>query len=575
MVIRDFFDYFIPKSLDVKGSESRRHAKLTITFSFALLLVGGIPFSMFYYFVLNSRRGGVGIALSAIGALLVPFLLKWTGSIALAGNAITFDLFLVLSYATYISGGSGSPPLMWKVAIPMVAICLVGARSGIVWAVITFLEIIIWFVADQLNYRPSYSLPLQQMKYLQLSVLEALLSLILALTLIYESIKQQTLGMIEEQNIKIAEANARVRAVVDNVTNGVITVDHHGVIESFNPAAERIFGFSEAEIKKMSFKTLLAGDVLIAEIGKIINIESLNIRELIGHRIDTVALRKDLMTLPVELGVSAAYLGNWKVFILMVHDISDRKKSEYELRKAKEVAEAANEAKSIFLANMSHELRTPMHGILSYANFGKKEVFSASQKTIQNYFNQIIESSHSLLELLNNLLDLSKLESGKIEYRYNPYDLKFCVDSVCAEFNALFANKKLSFEVKTSGISTVVCCDKEKIKQVLRNLISNAIKFSYEGTQIRIEIKAASLPVGDAVSVSIINAGVGIPELELRTIFDKFVQSSRTSSGAGGTGLGLAISEEIITAHHGQIFAQNKNNNDTEFVFIIPVKEVI
>ena len=235
------------------------------------------------------------------------------------------------------------------------------------------------------------------------------------------------------------------------------------------------------------------------------------------------------------------------------------------LKTKSEAAEKVNQAKSLFLANISHELRTPMHGILSYARFGKQKIDSPKEK-LAVYFDEIYESGNRLMSLLNDLLDLSKLEAGKMELRPIHGNLLDCASTVTSELRAYAEERGLTIELKGIAALPVARLDETRIQQVVRNLISNAIKFSSDSKRILVEIEANS----HFVRCRVTNWGVGIPSDEVHAIFDRFVQSSRTSSGSGGTGLGLAICREIIHRHSGSIWVES-SGQETSFVFELPI----
>jgi len=241
---------------------------------------------------------------------------------------------------------------------------------------------------------------------------------------------------------------------------------------------------------------------------------------------------------------------------------------------ARIVAEKANMAKSEFLANMSHELRNPMLHILSFSKFGIDKTGKISNEKIQHYFSKINESGKGLLILLNDLLDLSKLESGRMDYAFSDHNVLAILKSVLAEMEPVIEDCGIRLSVTPPSVSTIVGCDAFKIKQVFRNLLSNAIKFvprkggiSISFTESTIELDEAFQP---ALHIGITDQGIGIPENELNTIFDKFTQSSKTRTGAGGTGLGLAICQEIICAHDGLIWAENNPDIGSTFNIKIP-----
>lgn len=238
-----------------------------------------------------------------------------------------------------------------------------------------------------------------------------------------------------------------------------------------------------------------------------------------------------------------------------------------ELHEAKKMAEAANNAKTTFLSNVSHELRTPMHGILSFASFGINKHATANPDKILDYFQKIRRSGETLLALLNDLLDLTKLESGKATFKFRPTNLSSLIDIVGEEHHSLVLEHNLTIRCENLEANEKITLDADKIRQVLRNLLNNAIKFSPEGGTINV----ISFKKADSIVVSVRDQGIGIPENELENIFDKFVQSSRNKTSAGGTGLGLSICRKIISAHKGRIWAENNPDSGANLSFEIPL----
>lgn len=237
-----------------------------------------------------------------------------------------------------------------------------------------------------------------------------------------------------------------------------------------------------------------------------------------------------------------------------------------ELTRAKDAAELAVRAKSEFLANISHELRTPMHAILGFAELGQRKCQENRVEKLPGYFHNIHESGGRLLGLLNELLDLSKLEAGKMRFELAPHELNAIALNAVDECRSLFANRhlRLLFE---RGPDLVIPVDRNRILQVIHNVIHNAVKFSPEDGRIWVEVRR----VGDLARLSVRDEGVGIPEEDLERIFHKFEQSSSTRTGAGGTGLGLAICDQIVQVHQGRIWAENHPDGGAVFTLELPI----
>jgi signal transduction histidine kinase len=249
-----------------------------------------------------------------------------------------------------------------------------------------------------------------------------------------------------------------------------------------------------------------------------------------------------------------------------------------ELRQAVDAAERASRAKSEFLANMSHELRTPMHAVLSFAELGiqKAAAGEADPQRLEQYFTRIHQSGTRLLALLNDLLDLAKLEAGPLHYELALHDPAALANAAIQELQPLAAAGQVTLQLQVLTPLPRIQCDAMRIGQVLRNLVGNGIKFTPPGGHVWVELDlgeahARGFPHAAALLLRVLDDGVGVPDGEHESIFEKFTQSSRTRSKAGGTGLGLSICREIVHAHGGMMWAESRAGAGTCFVVALPL----
>lgn len=396
----------------------------------------------------------------------------------------------------------------------------------------------------------------------------------------------------EKAQIRVLE---RLDTLVHNAPLGITLLDREGRFLQVNPCLQRLLGRDEAQMCAMHYQDIVPvrfqaqGDAKIEEIR----------HAGVMQPFETCLLGSDGQELPVM--VSGVLVGRGEpslAYWLLVQDLVEQKLAEDELLRhrdqlrelvfeqttdllqAKEAAERSSAAKSDFIAQLSHELRTPLHAILSFARLGGARDGLLGADKVRSYFARIAESGERLLGLLDELLDIAKLEAGYMSLMLQPTDLPGLLDNVTCEFEALFAARKLALSRIDAARVPMIWIDGVRIGQVLRNLLSNAVKFAPEGSRVTLRSsilmdgqgrRADESAEGGMVEVAVIDEGPGIPPEELEQIFDRFTQSSLTRSVAGGTGLGLAICREIVLAHRGQILARNRPEGGAEFVMRLPL----
>jgi signal transduction histidine kinase len=350
-----------------------------------------------------------------------------------------------------------------------------------------------------------------------------------------------------------------------------LTLKHELALVLLDVQMPAMDGFETAELMRSNLKTKSIPIILVTAISK----EKKHVFK--GYESGAVdylfkPLDEDILKNKVNVFLE---LDRQKLELQKAHDLLESKVEERtaDLKKAKEAAEIANNAKSEFLSNISHELRTPLHGVLSFAEIGINKHQSASSEKINEYFGKIQTCAYQLQVLLDRLIDLSVLDAEKFNFEFQQQNMYLLTHTVINELKPQHQEKNIAIELIKPKTNPIASCDSSKITQVLFNILMNAIQFTPKGKRITISFSSQELTINrkkwPAIQTTIFDQGVGIPEDELYYIFDPFTQSSRTSSGAGGTGFGLAVCRQIIKGHFGKIWAEN-HQDGSSISFIIP-----
>jgi PAS domain S-box-containing protein len=247
-------------------------------------------------------------------------------------------------------------------------------------------------------------------------------------------------------------------------------------------------------------------------------------------------------------------------------DVSEFRDAERATREARDAAEEASRSKSEFIANISHELRTPLQAILGYSELGVAR--GQATPRLAGMFTDIHNSGQRMLGLVNDLLDVSKIESAVGTFHLERCDVRTLVPAVLRELDPLLGQRGLQLKLDLPDEPLIAKVDPTRIHQAIRNVVANAIKFSPEGGELQVD--CAATPRGELV-ISVADRGPGIPPAELEAVFEAFVQSSQTKDGSGGTGLGLAICRKIIDIHGGSIVASNRPGGGAVFRIHLPM----
>ncbi len=371
-------------------------------------------------------------------------------------------------------------------------------------------------------------------------------------------------------------AGKKYRGIFENAVEGIFQILPDGLIVNANPAMARIMGYDSVE-------ELLSSNLRITEHTYVNPRERKKLQCLIYKELQVLGFETQIYQkdgTPIWVSISARSVkdvyGNVHYFEGSVNDITEhieREKAERE-RKA---ADAANKAKSEFLANMSHEIRTPMNAILGFSEILLKKANDHQQKS---YLASILSSGRALLSLINDILDLSKIEAGKLDIQPEPEDIKMILKEIEPVFLQKFHEKEVAFKLEISdNMPTGLLLDEIRIRQVLTNLIGNAIKFTSQGyVKVSVYCTAKTSETFDDsehpdktdVIIEVEDSGIGIPKDQQGVIFESFrQQDGQKTRKFGGTGLGLAITQRLVDMMSGTISVQSEVDKGTRFRIVL------
>ena len=387
---------------------------------------------------------------------------------------------------------------------------------------------------------------------------------------------------------KLKVSEDRMRAILDNVGEAIITIDIVGNIHSFNQAAESIFGYQFSEVAGQNIKMLMTEPTKSKHDGYLENYKTSGIKHIIGSTRTVEARHKDGHFLIIELSVTELKVGEQLMFTGLLRDVTEREKAEEELRKYREHLEVlvgdrtrdlqkardealeATRTKSEFLANMSHELRTPLNSIIGFSGIVKDGIAGPINEEQTKQLTMVYNSAKHLLDLINDILDLSKVEAGKMEVFKEDVNFHEIVADVCNLMEPQVDEKGLTLKINLADSPEVYRTDGKMLRQVLLNLLSNAIKFTNEG-----EVSVSCRIFKSLLRIEIKDSGIGISEENLAHVFDSFKQLDAGDNRLNeGTGLGLAICREFIELLGGYLTAKSEIGLGSTFSIELPIEKL-
>ncbi|WP_292462393.1 PAS domain S-box protein [Methanolobus sp.] len=362
--------------------------------------------------------------------------------------------------------------------------------------------------------------------------------------------------------LKIDEENLWRRILMEQSRDGIVIIDQDGKVFEANPRYAEMLGYSHEEMQ-----TLYMWDWDINYTREQL-LEMLHFADSKGILHETRQLRKDGTLLDVEINANAARFGERKLSFCVCRDITERKQAEEELLNAKIAAETANQSKDEFLATMSHELRTPLNSIIGFSDILLNGNYGDLNEKQATYIDYILQGGNHLLHLINDILDLSKVEAGKMELEYEKFYVSDSIDEIMTLTSPLAMKKGIHLNVKVDSQLGVINADKTKLKQILFNLTSNAIKFTQEKGHVAIEAQRS----GNFVRIAVADTGIGIAQGDMDKLFQPFKQlNPYITREHEGTGLGLTLVKKFVEMHGGRIRVESKVGEGSIFTLVIPL----
>jgi PAS domain S-box-containing protein len=356
----------------------------------------------------------------------------------------------------------------------------------------------------------------------------------------------------------------KLHELIEAMPDAIVMMDGSGHITLTNSQAERLFRYPRADLLGRPFETLLPERYRAAHAGHRNGFFAQPRTRGMGAGLDLYGRRGDGEEFPVEISLSPLSTAAGPMVLSAIRDVTERKRVEASLLQASRL-------KSQFLANMSHELRTPLNGIIGFSELmvdGRAGELNDRQRA---FLQDILDSGRHLLHLVNDLLDISKIEAGRMELHEEDFVLMDAIQEACAVLAPTIAEKRLDLAWHVADELGEVRLDRQKFKQVLLNLVSNAVKFTDAGGEIRI---AASRPAPDALELCVQDNGIGISEADQARLFVEFERlNSAETSRRPGTGLGLALTRRLVELQGGHIGLESALGQGSRFTVSLPLRD--
>jgi two-component system, sensor histidine kinase and response regulator len=383
-------------------------------------------------------------------------------------------------------------------------------------------------------------------------------------------------SFMERRFAVLESSEERLRLIINTALDAVVTTNSEGLITNWNSEAERTFGWSPQEaLGRRLSETIIPQQYRAEHERSHQSFLKTGDGRTLRQRTEMTALHRDGREFPVEVATSPVKFGGQWIFSSFIRDITENKRAQEELLSAKQAAEDANRAKSAFLANMSHELRTPLNAIIGYSEMLEEETRESGETAAVQDLRKIQAAGKHLLSLINDILDLSKIEAGKMALHLETFDVGQMIEEIVNTLQPAAEKNNNTIRVEVAKNIGGMHADQTKVRQILFNLLSNACKFTENG-QIALNVERTTIGSQKWLRFSVADTGIGITAEHKENLFREFSQADTSISRKyGGTGLGLAISHRFAQIMRGTISVESQPGRGSTFTVQLPAKVVL
>ncbi len=543
-----WIDRFVPAPQRNADADTIRRSRLLVGLSFGLGIVALLALVFNYHMKGQMFPATWALAVLSSLLLLTPFLFLWTESHLLAGILFPFVTLGAFAFMAYNNGGFEATALLWTPIIPLLATLLVGPRFGFISALFAAGEVFLFYSLSHHGYPFPRSLSPEQLTLNKAILLPALIITTSLIAWLYEHLRQKAIALAEQSRIALHYSETYFRSLIENTSDYIAMLDRDGVFQYLNPAHLPGLGYRPDELLgQNAFAFLHPEDqpnviqafhnkVTIPGVGSRIEFR---FRHGDGSWRTLEACADNLLHDPAVRGI-----------IITSHDITERKQIE--------------RLKDELVSTVSHELRTPLTSLRGFTELMLKKEFSREKQ--KEFLSVIQQESIRLTNLINDFLDLQRMESGHQQIPLTPLQ----IDALLRE--------SLTIHTPNNGLHVgqadlpdwlpPVLADTDQLRQVLANLFSNAVKYSPHGGRITVGARRRD----EEIVVWVADEGMGIPREALGQLFTKFYRVNNADTRSiGGTGLGLALVKKIVETHGGRVWVESTLGQGSIFFFSLPV----